>query len=1171
MSTQKKYMGSSHFKNTAIAIAVASSFVMAQAWATPATNPPGDGAGIAIGSGSITDTYAQKQIAIGVKSKTVSDGSAPNDSAIAIGAGAHTYNELGRRVAAVSFGKQQADYTGGIAIGANTYAITTGTSIGQRDYVGAMGDINVSESNRDILQYAPGSTSLGSNAYAGGTLSTVLGAYNIATSGYNGTGGLNSLSYAAQNFGSTIVGTLNTNESATVPVGFLSTSYSGIANSTVGIANRTYNSNGALIFGAGNEITNSVVDISVSSTTQTASVNELAGKLRTAIHDDEGGATLAIGGGNTADYTQASQLIGVNNTLKGSSSSVSQYNALNGYKNTATNVKHVTVIGSSNTVTDGESNIVAGDNHKLTGVSKSVIIGSSSTENKEVTKSNVVVIGQDADIFQEGDVALGSGSTAEQVEATTNITIRGTSYDFAGTSPTSTVSVGSEGKERTITNVAAGRISAASTDAINGSQLFAVTSALDTLSTSAGAHYYSVKSSNTEADSNYDNDGATGTDSIVLGIASKNSGNNSTVIGNMNSLTGIKNGVNNSIVVGQRLEVDGTHNAVFGTDYANYDNKLTKVVGDQNTVIGVGNLVGYTAVQNGTQWTYTKRGDRGSDQNVAVGLNNTANGGSIAVGTSSVVDSLGVSLGHANTVIGPDDTGTSGGQWGVAIGNKLTVSGENAVAVGTESTAKGHWTVAVGSNASTEKTADIAIGKQASATGGWSTALGASAKASAQTSTALGYKAEASVSNGVALGSYSVANTEAGVAGYDLSTGTASTETSVAWKSTAAAVSVGDVGNGVTRQITGVAAGLNDTDAVNVAQLKKATAAATTTVATTDSNLTVAETPSGSHNYQVGLNKNLTGMESAEFTNAAGTEQTRISQAGVVITKDSTTVSLKATGLDNGGQTITNVYAGSNDTDAVNVRQLKDSRSKVETAQPTYVQIQTSRENPATNSGATIYSVGLSPYAQSGIDYSNTYLGPDGIDANGKKITGVAAGSISASSTDAVNGSQLYQTNQAVQQNSDDISKLYNRSAELNRKIHRAGAHAAALAALHPLDFDENHRVSASLGLGQYHSSGAAALGIFVRPTENFMVSLGGSIASGSDVMGNLGVHYRFGGDSVRVNKTELTQQVSTLTAENRDLSAKLASSNSKLEAATSKIDSLMERIHAIEAKLNMK
>ena len=728
MRTQKKCTRSSHSRITTIAIAVASSFAMTPALAAPATNPPGNGVGIAIGSGSTTDTFAKKQIAIGVNSKTISDGSAKNDSAIAIGAGAHTYNELGRRVAAVSFGKQQADYTGGIAIGANTYAITTGTSIGQRDYVGAMGDINVSESNRDILQYAPGTTSLGSNAYAGGTLSTVLGAYNIATSGYNGTGWSNSLSYAAQNFGSTIVGTLNTNESATVPVSFIS--YSGIANSTVGIANRTYNSNGALIFGAGNEITNSVVDISVSSTTQTASVNELAGKLRTAIHDDEGGATLAIGGGNTADYTQASQLIGVNNTLKGSSSSVSQYNALNGYKNTATNVKHVTAIGSENSITNTNTAVVVGDKRTLTGADNSVIIGSSS---------------------------------------------------------------------------------------------------------------------------------------------------------------------------------------------------------------------------NGT-----------------------------------------------------------------------TTSVKNAVAIGTES--------------------------------------------------------NATVEGGVALGAGSVASTDKGKVGYDPGTKAASTNTDSTWVSTRAAVSIGDTANGITRQITGLAAGTADTDAVNVAQLKAVKGDASQAV-----------TESKKHSSVVAGNN----IKVTSQANAAGGTEYSVSTADNV------------------------------------------SFSSV--------------------------TVGAASISQAGIQ------------AGSQKITNVAPGTISATSTDAVNGSQLYQTNQAVQQNSDDISKLYNRSAELNRKIHRAGAHAAALAALHPLDFDENHRVSASLGLGQYHSSGAAALGIFVRPTENFMVSLGGSIASGSDLMGNLGVHYRFGGDSVRVNKTELTQQVSTLTAENRDLSAKLASSNSKLEAATSKIDSLMERIHAIEAKLNMK
>lgn len=154
------------------------------------------------------------------------------------------------------------------------------------------------------------------------------------------------------------------------------------------------------------------------------------------------------------------------------------------------------------------------------------------------------------------------------------------------------------------------------------------------------------------------------------------------------------------------------------------------------------------------------------------------------------------------------------------------------------------------------------------------------------------------------------------------------------------------------------------------------------------------------------------------------------------------------------------------DTDAVNLPWLKESVTKVESASQGYIDI-TTREENALLTNTTIYSVGLSPSAKSGIDYSNTYLGLNGIDANSKKITGVAAGIVSANSTDAVNGNQLYQTNQAVQQNSDDISKLYNRSAELNRKIHRAGAHAAALAALHPLDFDENHRVSASLSLGQ--------------------------------------------------------------------------------------------------------
>ena len=751
MRTQNKGTRSSHSRITTIAIAVASSFAMTPAWAADT----GIGNGVAYGTGSNAPTA--ENVAIG-KGATISYSGGvgqPSTGDIVIGGGAHTNNYIdqggGIAIGSNSFVENmvgglerafdfnQAGYekdpdsgisqglpkdptkmVTGIAIGQNTYTRSGSVMLGTHNYKGKLGDVDVDSSSTKDNNMLLFSTTLGANSYSNGLFSTVTGAYSIASSGYSG--GSNSV---LKNFGATITGSLNSIESATA-----SSLYSGVANSIVGVANRTSNSNGSLIFGAGNEITNSLTSIAAP-LSGGGSAKDLADALRSAVKESNGGgATLAIGGGNTADYTQASQLIGVNNTLKGSSSSVSQYNALNGYKNTASNVNHVTVIGSENSVSDTTTAVVFGDKRTLNGADNSVIIGSSS---------------------------------------------------------------------------------------------------------------------------------------------------------------------------------DGT-----------------------------------------------------------------------------------------------------------------TTSVKNAVAIGTES--------------------------------------------------------NATVEGGVALGAGSVASTDKGKVGYDPGTKAASTNTDSTWVSTRAAVSIGDTANGITRQITGLAAGTADTDAVNVAQLK---------VVKGDASQAVTESKKHS-----------------------------------------------------------SVVAGNN--------------IKV-----------TSQANAA---GGTEYSVSTADNVSfSSVTVGAASISQAGIQAGSQKITNVAPGTISATSTDAVNGSQLYQTNQAVQQNSDDISKLYNRSAELNRKIHRAGAHAAALAALHPLDFDENHRVSASLGLGQYHSSGAAALGIFVRPTENFMVSLGGSIASGSDVMGNLGVHYRFGGDSVRVNKTELTQQVSTLTAENRDLSAKLASSNSKLEAATSKIDSLMERIHAIEAKLNMK
>ncbi|WOL39674.1 YadA-like family protein [Pyramidobacter sp. YE332] len=504
-------------------------------------------------------------------------------------------------------------------------------------------------------------------------------------------------------------------------------------------------------------------------------------------NSNSGGATLAIGGGNTADWTQVSQIIGVNNTLKGADGSPSKYNLLDGYKNTARNVNHVSVIGSENTVENTDTALLLGDRRKLSGANYSVVLGSADAE-KELKVADAVLIGHNADVQKEGGVALGSGSLADRGAFTAST--KGAFSDFELNGKTAgAVSVGTADKLRQIINVGD---ATEETDAVNLRQLKAVKSAAD----AAKVHYYSANSTKTGAGSNYDNDGAEAEDSIVLGISSSSKGINSTVLGNNNKLTGDKNGRNNSIVAGQNVEVEGAHNAVFGTDYNNYDHKLTKVFGEQNTVIGVGNLVGYTAEKDPsdpTKWIYTKNSS-GSDQNVAVGLTNTVNGGSVVVGTSSVSDSLGTSVGHGNTIIGMDD---DGGQRGIALGNDLTVKGEEALAVGNESQAAADWTIAIGSKSSAEK----------------------------ETSIAMGYDSHARVNRGVALGAFSVADTSSGEFGYDPSTGRKSTNADKAWQSKLGALSIGDKTTGLTRQITNLAAGTNDTDAVNVAQLKAVQAA----------------------------------------------------------------------------------------------------------------------------------------------------------------------------------------------------------------------------------------------------------------------------------------------------------------------------------------------------------
>ena len=366
-----------------------------------------------LGNGGNRDT-GTGAIAIGEDAVVTTNGL--NLTSIAMGKGATVLNGSGKQDRALSFTPD--NYTsastlpidpdkspGGIAIGANAYARTGSVQIGSHTMKGyTMGGSKINDQSQANLV---GMTTIGSNSYNKGALGSMLGAYSVMTGDFTGAGGFNSLRYGSQNFGANVVGSLNSIRSA----GY--SGASGIANSIVGVGNIAENANGALIYGAGNKITNSVQSISgINTSTSTSTVDEMADALRKGIQSSGGGgSTLAIGGGNTADYTQNTAIIGVNNTVTGTSADIAQYNSVTGYKNTATNVDNVTITGINNTVSDIKTAVVIGDNRTLTGVNNNVIIGSADT-GTTTTVNNAVAIGRNTNVSYDGGVALGANSLA---------------------------------------------------------------------------------------------------------------------------------------------------------------------------------------------------------------------------------------------------------------------------------------------------------------------------------------------------------------------------------------------------------------------------------------------------------------------------------------------------------------------------------------------------------------------------------------------------------------------------------------------------------------------------------------------------------------------------------------------------------------------------------------
>ncbi|RHL91353.1 flagellar protein FliS [Veillonella atypica] len=175
-----------------------------------------------------------------------------------------------------------------------------------------------------------------------------------------------------------------------------------------------------------------------------------------------------------------------------------------------------------------------------------------------------------------------------------------------------------------------------------------------------------------------------------------------------------------------------------------------------------------------------------------------------------------------------------------------------------------------------------------------------------------------------------------------------------------------------------------------------------------------------------------------------------------------------------------------------------------------------------TYAGGTVNFAGTAPVSTVSVGATNQE----------RTITHVAAGRVSADSTDAINGSQLYGANQ-------QIDNLYNKISNIGKEANKGDARAAALAALHPMQFDPDNRVQVMGGIGHYKDANALALGVGYYPKENLLLTAGATV--NDHIMANLGVSYKFGENKMLqkispASYNALEQRVDTLEAQNKKL-----------------------------------
>ena len=597
--------------------------------------------GVAIGSSA--RSKSNQSVAIGYFSVAQAPGANPENPATAVGAGA---NANGAGTVALGLSAN--------ATGANAVALGGGSNGGTNKTEATAANATAVGFNAKASN--SGASAIGTNAKATGENSVAVG---------SGAGNSGPLGFASSiNSSGSVVNTLKTINYATtaegnnaVALGF----YANAKNSGVAVGQNALAATGGVAIGKGVfEDTN----------------NNLAG-----------GVVIGQDSASTGIYSLA---MGRHAFATGSTSMAMGYEAsangnfavAMGRNVTATETS--TAIGHHATASNGGLAIGSQENDasndKTTASAKgAVAIGKNSTASSE----DAVAIGTNAQSDKKGAVALGSGSTTATLATNnTSATINGITYNFAGATgnPNMQVSVGSAGATRQIKNVAAGEVSATSTDAINGSQLYAVARAVKPLK------YVSVNSAAAGTGSNVDNDGAQGGNSIAIGPSSTVTRQNGIALGNnAQSLS------DDSIAIGRNAKAESGSvftNTSRAIAIGSNSRVATNVV--QGIAIGSGSLTDEGAVVTG-------------DQSIAIGGNVKVDGhAAIAIGGDDARKAAGQQVSYTNTndneVTGTLQTailnltgynlsnykGTAASHAGVAYGTSA-LAGNAGVAIGTAS------------------------------------------------------------------------------------------------------------------------------------------------------------------------------------------------------------------------------------------------------------------------------------------------------------------------------------------------------------------------------------------------------------------------------------------------------------------------------------------------------